>query len=121
MNIVFVIDGIVTTPPLSDIILDGITRDSLLTLAVDLGYKVKERRISALELIELHAKGKLQEAFGVGTAAVTAPIKTIHIKGKDYHLPENNSDSFSLKAKKVLTEVRIGERSDKYNWNTIIR
>jgi branched-chain amino acid aminotransferase len=114
-------DGIITTPPLSDTILDGITRDSFLAMAMDLGYEVCERTISALELIELHGDGKLQEAFGVGTAAVTAPIKTIHILGNDYHLPETTSESFSQKAKKVLTEVRIGVRPDKYKWNTIVK
>jgi branched-chain amino acid aminotransferase len=120
MNVIFVIDGVVTTPPLSDTILDGITRDSFLSLAIDLGYQVKERRISALELIEAHSKGTLQEAFGVGTAAVTAAIKTIHILGKDYNIPESNSNSFSQKAKKNLLEIRKGAILDKYNWNTIV-
>lgn len=120
MNVVFVMDDVVTTPPLSDTILDGITRDSFLTLAVDLGYQVKERKISAKELIDAHSKGQLQEAFGVGTAAVATPIRTINIVGKDYDLPETNSHSFSQKAKKVLLEIRTGARSDKYNWNTIV-
>ena len=120
MNIIFVMDGVVTTPPLSDSILDGITRDSFLAIALDLGYKIEERKINVRELIELHSKGKLQEVFGVGTAAVTAPIKTIHMLGKDYTLPADNPDSFSQKAKKILTDIRIGARPDKYKWNTII-
>jgi branched-chain amino acid aminotransferase len=120
MNAVFVIDGIVTTPPLSDTILDGVTRDSLLKLAGDLGYKTTERKISALELQKKFEEGKVQEAFGTGTAAVVAPIATIHIKGQDYHLPRFTSDSFMNKASKLLLEIRLGTKPDKYQWNTII-
>ena len=120
MNVMFVIDRKVVTPPLSDTILDGITRDSLLALAIDLGYEVEERKINAKELVQLHNEGRLKEAFGTGTAAVASPIKTLHILGTDYHLPDYTSDSFMEKAKKLLTEIRIGLQADKYGWNTVI-
>ncbi|HEY4788882.1 MAG TPA: branched-chain-amino-acid transaminase, partial [Bacteroidales bacterium] len=121
MNIVFVIDGTVVTPPLSDTILDGITRDSILSLAVDLGYKVAERKISALELITLLQAGKLEEVFGSGTAAVTSPVKSVNILGTDYNLPVVGNEHFSQKVKRMLTEIRTGTRTDKYGWNTVIR
>jgi branched-chain amino acid aminotransferase len=120
MNIILVIDGVVTTPALSDTILDGVTRDSILTLAKDLGYKVSERKISSLELIEKFKQGKIQEAFGAGTAAVTSPVASINIKGADYLLPAYNSNSFINKITSLLKDIRIGNAPDKYSWNTII-
>ncbi|HEX3008822.1 MAG TPA: branched-chain amino acid aminotransferase [Bacteroidales bacterium] len=120
MNAMFVIDGKVVTPATSDTILDGVTRDSLLTLATDLGYQVETRKISAFELIEKHRANLLHEAFGVGTAAVTSPIACIHIQGKDYQLPSYNEHSFLVKAKALLHDIRTGRVADKYQWNTIV-
>jgi branched-chain amino acid aminotransferase len=120
MNAMFVIDGKVVTPATSDTILDGVTRDSLLTLARDMGYQVEARTISAFELAEKHKTHLLQEAFGTGTAAVTSPISCINIKGGDYFLPEYGENSFCIKASNLLNDIRTGKKHDKYNWNTII-
>ena len=90
MNVMFVINDTLVTPPLSDSILDGITRDSLLTIAKDLGYTTQERPVSIDELAIAFEKGIITEAFGVGTAAIVAPISTIHIAGTDHHLPAYN-------------------------------
>lgn len=121
MNVMFVIDNILVTPPLSDVILDGITRDSLLTIAKEMGYKVEQRPISAFELAEAHQQGKLQEAFGVGTAAVASPIQTIFLKGNEYTIPAYDEKSFHQKAKKHLTAIRTGMEKDVYSWNSIVR
>lgn len=121
MNVFFLINNVVMTPPLSDTILDGVTRDSLLQLSQDLGYRVEERKISAFELAKAHEQGSLKEAFGAGTAAVTAPIQTIYIQGKDYQLPEYNEQSFCNLLKKRLTAIRTGQEKDVYFWNTIIQ
>jgi branched-chain amino acid aminotransferase len=120
MNVMFVIDGTVVTPPLSDTILDGVTRDSFLALAAELGYKTEERKISANELAAAANKGLLQEAFGVGTAAVAAPISLIHIKGTDYQVPAIGEDSFMMKAKNLLSAIRMGRAADTHGWNTVI-
>ena len=72
MNVLFVIGDALVTPPLSDSILDGITRDSLLTLARDMGYKTEERPVAVSELEKAFRDGTLTEAFGAGTAAVVA-------------------------------------------------
>ncbi len=104
MNVMFVINGTIVTPPLSDSILDGVTRDSFLTIAKDKGYKIEQRKIGAKELADsLSKKCILTEAFGTGTAAVVAPIQSIFIKGKDYQVPE-------IKEKPVLwplLEIRL--------------
>lgn len=120
MNVMFVIGDTLCTPPVSDSILSGVTRDSYLQLAKDLGYNTSEERINAQKLIDAFNNGTLKEAFGAGTAAVAAPIKTINIKGKDYELPAVTEDSFSQKAKKMLTAIRLGNAPDKYHWNTIL-
>ncbi|MBL0097115.1 MAG: aminotransferase class IV [Bacteroidetes bacterium] len=82
MNVFFLINDKLITPPLSETILAGVTRDAIIALARHEGVIVEERKISAGELLTAHQTGKLQEAFGAGTAAVTAAISTIGIKGK---------------------------------------
>ena len=120
MNVMFVIDDTLVTPSLSDSILDGVTRDSLLTLAGDLGYKTLERPVSVDELGKAFHNKTITEAFGAGTAAVVAPIQTIHINGIDYHLPQYNPDSVHNKIKQKLEKIRTGLDKDIYDWNCIV-
>jgi branched-chain amino acid aminotransferase len=87
MNIMFMIDDVLVTPSLTDTILDGVTRDSLVQIARDMGVKVQERKISYLELKAALQDGKKLEAFGYGTAAITAPIAVIQIDGSDNDVP----------------------------------
>jgi branched-chain amino acid aminotransferase len=116
MNVMFVIDDIVITPPISDTILAGITRDSVLTLARDWGYRVQERKISIDEVTDAHKKGTLQEAFGVGTAATIAHISTIGFEGRDYELPPVGERLFSNRVALELDNIRRGKAVDKHNW-----
>jgi branched-chain amino acid aminotransferase len=74
MNVMFVINDVLVTPELTDSILPGITRDSVLKLAAANGVEVEERRISINEVMDAAASGLLREAFGTGTAAVISPI-----------------------------------------------
>ena len=116
MNLMFVIDDVLITPPLGDTILAGITRDSVLTLARDWGMKVQERRIAVDEIFDAHARGYLQEAFGTGTAATIAHIAAIGYKGKDYELPPVPQRVFSNKVHRALDDIRHGRAEDKHNW-----
>lgn len=118
MNVMFVINGVLTTPPLSDSILDGITRDTLLTLAKGMGFKVEERPVSVKELEEKLADNAITEAFGAGTAAVVSPIAAINIKGKEYQL-NYSADTIMNRLKKQLALIRTGEAEDIYHWNHI--
>lgn len=120
MNIMFVINDAVVTPPLSDTILDGVTRDSLLTIAKDLGFKTEERPVSVEELEQAFRDNTIAEAFGAGTAAVVAPIKTINILGTDFHLPEYSHENLSHKLKQKLERIRTGQEEDLYNWCHVI-
>lgn len=116
MNVMFVIDDTVITPPLGDTILAGITRDSVLTIARDWNVKVEERKVSIDELIDAHKAGTLQEAFGVGTAATIAPISLIGYEGIDYSMPVLKNNSFATRVAMELDEIRKGRKSDKHNW-----
>jgi branched-chain amino acid aminotransferase len=116
MNAIFVIDGKVVTPALSTSILNGVTRRSVLQLALDMGLTVEERRVSSREVMEALAAGKLNEAFGVGTAATIAPIATIGYQGQDYDLPATDTKSFSSRVSAALDAIRTGQGADVHNW-----
>lgn len=116
MNLMFVIDNILITPATSDTILAGVTRDSVIQLARDWGMMVEERKVSIKEIFDAHKNGKLQEAFGVGTAATIAHIVTIGYEGKDYELPQIEQRKFSPKIDKALRDIRKGRTEDKFRW-----
>jgi branched-chain amino acid aminotransferase len=116
MNVAFVIDGIVVTPPLSGTILPGITRDSVLTLLRDMNLPVEERRISIDEVFEAHAKGVLQGAAGIGTAAVIAPLGRLRHKEREITVPPLTADSPLSRAGMELEAIRSGQKADRHNW-----
>jgi branched-chain amino acid aminotransferase len=116
MNVMFVLNGKLITPKLTSAILDGVTRNSLLTLAGKMGIAVEERKVSVAEIKEGFEKGVLTEAFGVGTAAVVSTIASINIAGTDYTLPEVNSSSIQLRLKKKLEDIRHGHETDEFGW-----
>ncbi len=120
MNVMFVIKGTLITPPLSDSILDGITRDSLVSLAKSRGIPVQERPVSVNELLQAFEKNQITEAFGCGTAAVASPIKTIGIQGIDYHLPSSGPKNILSLLVTALDNIRTGKEPDIYNWNYIV-
>jgi branched-chain amino acid aminotransferase len=120
MNIMFMIDGKIITPALNTAILQGVTRDSVLTIARDQGIVVEERKIAVDELEIYLREGRVTEVFGTGTAAVVAPVKLIRIGGVDYEIPSPKQDSFQNKAYSVLNDIRLGLAPDTHGWNFII-
>src|SRR5690554_909314 len=117
MNVMFVIDGkLVTAPTTTGTILKGITRDSVLTLAREMGMEVEERFLSVLELKEALQRHSLQEAFGTGTAATIAHISLINVDGEDYTLPEKPQDAFSNQVLKILENIKYGKSEDRFGW-----
>jgi branched-chain amino acid aminotransferase len=121
MNVVFVMNGKVVTPKLTSALLDGVTRDSILTLAKDMGMPTEERRVSLDDLIEGFKKGTLTEAFGAGTAAVVSQIAVINIHGTDYQLPAADANSFQQRVKQKLSNLRRGIEPDVHGWNYIVK
>ncbi len=116
MNLMFVIDNKLVTAPTGDTILKGITRDSALTLAKDWGLEVEERPIKVTEIIDAIKEGRLQEAFGAGTAATIAQIKAIGYEGVDYELPAIEGRKVSTRLMDELTKIKTGELEDKHGW-----
>jgi branched-chain amino acid aminotransferase len=116
MNIFFVIDGKVITPSTGAGILRGITRDSIITILKDQGYKVEERPISIDEIVAAHDAGVLQEAFGTGTAAVVSPIVEINFKGESLMLPPLETNVVAPLAKSIIEGMRKGTIEDKFGW-----
>jgi branched-chain amino acid aminotransferase len=120
MNVMFVIDNTLVTPPLSDTILDGVTRDSLLILARDMSIPVEERPVTIDELHQAFRNNSITEAFGAGTAAVVAPIQTIHLYGIDHILPDYSEKNIMYQLEHKLEAIRTGLIPDVYGWNSII-
>jgi branched-chain amino acid aminotransferase len=121
MNVFFIINGKLVTPKLTTAILDGVTRDTIITLAKDMGVEVDERKVSVGEIEKGFQNGSVTEAFGSGTAAVVAPISVIHIHGNDLTIPEPGKNSFQLRVKARLNDIRMGVGPDVHGWNYIIR
>ena len=120
MNLLFVFKGELVPPPTSETLLAGVTRDSLLTLAKDIGLEVEERPVAVDEIIAAFENKTITEAFGAGTAAVIAPIDTIGIEGKNYHLPVYNDHNIMFRLKRRLDAIRSGVANDEHGWNTIL-
>jgi len=116
MNVMFVIDNVLVTPALSDSILAGITRKSVLELARHWGMQVEERKISVKELVAALEQGKVQEAFGAGTAATIAHIELIGHEGKNYKLPSIEKRQFSNKVYAELENIKRGKSPDPFGW-----
>ena len=116
MNAMFVVDGTLVSPQTSETILDGVTRNSVLQLAKDLGIPVEIRRITVEELRKGLAVGKVTEAFGVGTAATIKPIDEIGIDGINYPL-QASTPSVSSRLLNELDGIRRGKIEDRHNWN----
>ena len=116
MNVLFKIDGKVVTPALTGSVLPGITRKSCLELLRDWGVSVEERLISAQELFDAAESGKLEEAWGTGTAAVISPIG--EMGWKDKHVVVNGGEIGSLTQKlyDTLTGIQWGVEPDPYGW-----
>ena len=116
MNIMFVIAGKALTPPLSGTILPGVTRDSVLTLLKEMNLPHEERAFTVEEVVQAHSAGTLQEAFGIGTAAIIAPIACIGYRGQDYPIPTGAPDGIAKRLYTRLVGIQTGKEPDKYGW-----
>lgn len=115
MNIMLRINDTLITPALSDSILNGITRDSILKLARNNDINVEERKVSVKEIFEAHSKGELKEAFGVGTAVTVNPINSITRREHRIDIPVF-SDSYATLLKNSLQAIQYGNIADEFGW-----
>ncbi len=116
MNVMFKIDGEIVTPALTGSILPGITRMSCIEVLKDMGYKVSERLLSVDELIGALENGKLEEAWGCGTAAVVSPIGQLSYLDKTYVVNGGEIGEVTHKLYDTLTGIQWGKQDDNYGW-----
>ena len=116
MNVMFKIDGEIVTPQLTGSILPGITRKSCIEVLKNMGYKVSERLISVDELIKALETGKLEEAWGCGTAAVVSPIGRFCYNDKEYDVNNGEIGEVTQKLYDTLTGIQWGKLDDTYGW-----
>ncbi len=117
MNMLFIIDGKLVTPPLRGSILPGITRNSVLKLASTMGIEVEERLISIDEVAETARNGRMSEAFGSGTAAVISPVGHFYWKGEEIPVNGGQMGPVAQKLYDTLTGIQYGRIEDPFGWS----
>ena len=116
MNIFFVHDdGSIVTPKLTGSILEGITRDAVLTLAADLGHKVDERPVSIDEWRDGVTSGRIAEVFACGTAAVLTPVGMLRWEGGELNCGDETGPVTGSIRQRLL-DIQYGRADDPYGW-----
>ena len=118
MNVMFKVDGKVITPALTGSILPGITRMSCLELLRSWNIPVEERLITAQELFDAADSGKLEEAWGTGTAAVISPIGKMRWEARNAVVNGGKIGEISQKLYDTLTGIQWGKVPDSFGWVT---
>ena len=120
MNICFVYgrgsDARIMTPALTGSLLPGITRDSLLKLAPDLGTPAYEGRISVAEWRAGCASGEISEVFACGTAAVITPIGAVRSNSGDWTIGDGTTRPVTSLLRDELVGIQYGRKPDRYGW-----
>ncbi|ORY31822.1 aminotransferase [Naematelia encephala] len=118
------------TPPLDDVILPGVTRDSVLELVkshaagnaipgLPTNIKLSERKVVMAELVEAEKNGTLLEVFGTGTAAIVSAVDKIGYKGRDIQIPTGPTGLGSI-AKALLDRIQgIQTGEIEHEWSVI--
>jgi branched-chain amino acid aminotransferase len=121
MNIFFVFeDGSIQTPPLDGTILHGITRDSLLTLARDMGLTVREDNYSIDQWKTDAESGRLTEAFACGTAAVVTPIGRVKGVDGEFTIGGQSMGPLTMRLRSALVDIQRGNAPDPYGWTELV-
>jgi branched-chain amino acid aminotransferase len=106
----------ITTPPLTGTLLPGITRDSLLRLAPELGIEAVEDPISIDQWREKCAAGELTEVFACGTAAVITPVGRVKAKSAEWPVADAEPGPVTMRLRDELIGIQYGHRPDPFNW-----
>lgn len=121
MNVFVRINDTIYTPPTSEKILDGVTRDSFLQLANKRGIDVKVEPVSVKSVIEAHKNGTLKEVWGVGTAVVTTIFKALGYNGEKLQLPIlSDEESFATTLKNDLVNLQNNVSEDPFGWRVLV-
>ena len=121
MNVMFKIENKIVTAPCDGTVLPGVTRDSILQLLKSWGYEVEERHLAIDELMEAGKTGKLEEAFGTGTAAVISPIGELNYKGEITVINDFKTGTLTQKLYDTLTGIQWGDVEDTNGWTREVK
>ena len=120
MNVFCRMGNTLVTPPLTGSILRGITRDSILRLAPDLGYRIEERMISVEEVRDRVSDGTLDEMFAVGTAAVVTAIGSLRDRSEEVVVGDGEVGKAARELYDQLTGIQWGRVEDPYGWTKVL-
>lgn len=107
---------VIVTPALSGSLLAGVTRDSLLTVARDLGYESKEGRVSLDQWKTDSENGTLTEVFACGTAAVITPVGLVKTAGAEWNQADGQPGEVTMNLRKALLDIQTGVAEDTHAW-----
>lgn len=116
MNLYFVYGDRIVTPELTGSLLPGITRDSLLTIARDLGYTAEEGRITTEDWKRDNENGTLTEVFACGTAAVITPVGSVKSERANWIQGDGEPGRVTMRLRKALLELQTGHSADTHGW-----
>jgi branched-chain amino acid aminotransferase len=117
MNLFFVHEGgLIVTPELTGTILEGVTRDAILTLAGELGHKAESGRVSIEEWRDGVANGRITEVFACGTAAVITPVGTLRWRGGEVVTGDGGTGPVTQRLRETLLDVQQGRTPDTHGW-----
>ena len=107
---------LITTPPLTGTLLPGITRDSLLRLAPDLGVTARQERISVEQWQAQCASGELTEVFACGTAAVITPVGRVKGESAEWIIADGEPGPVTMRLRDELIGIQYGRCPDPFGW-----
>ena len=115
-NVFFFWDGKLVTPPLFDTVLPGITRDSILQSAAELGIPTEVRTVEVDDAVAAIRSGAMSEMFTCGTAAVIAPVGTLVIGEEEIRVGSGKLGPTTGKLRAHLTAILYGQSPDPHDW-----
>jgi branched-chain amino acid aminotransferase len=117
MNVYFVFDdGSLVTPPVSGTILEGVTRDAILTIAADHGRPTHERPIDIEEWRSGVVSGRITEVFACGTAAVVTPLGRLAWRGGELTMGDGHTGKVTQDVRDALLAIQYGQAPDTHGW-----
>lgn len=121
MNVFVRINDTIYTPPTSEKILNGVTRDSFIQLAKRRDIEVKVEPVPVKAVMEAYEKNELKEIWGVGTAVVTTIFQALGYKDKRYELPKlAPEESYAVQLKKDLVDIQTNKAEDPFGWRVLV-
>lgn len=108
------------TPGLTGTLLAGVTRESILQLAPDLGYNVSQRGISTQEWRQAAGSGELTEVFACGTAAVITPVGTVKSAAGEFSVGDGQPGPVTMRLRELLLDIQHGRAADPHGWRRVL-